>query len=271
METTPRTVQLHTGRPIPALGLGTWELTHDTAGTVETALRLGYRMIDTSGDYGTQPGIGEALDRSSVDRSEIYLVTKVEEDEDAYEATGRNLDELRTGYADLMLIHRPPPDEPGRALWEGLIRARDDGLTTDIGVSNYSIDQIEALIDATGEIPVVNQIEWSPFGWSREMLDYCRKRRIVIQAYSPLTRARRLDDRKLGEIAAACRRTAAQVLIRWNLQCGVVAVPKANRANHLRENLGAFDFELTHEQMAALNGLNEEWSSLGRSLLYARA
>jgi diketogulonate reductase-like aldo/keto reductase len=268
METTARTVQLHTGRTMPALGLGTWELTNDTAGTVEAALGLGYRMIDTSGDYGTQPGIGKALDRTGVDRREIYLVTKIEEDEDAYEATARNLEELGVDDADLVLIHRPPPDDPGRALWEGLIRARNDGLATEIGVSNYSVDQIDALVDTTGEIPVVNQIEWTPFGWSREMLDYCLSRRIVIQAYSPLTRARRLDDPRLGEIAGACRRTAAQVLIRWNLQCGVAPLPKANRRAHLEENLAVFDFELTDEQMASLNDLNEEWSSLGRSLLY---
>lgn len=163
------TLPLHTGRAKPVLGLGTWQLTHDTAGTVEAALRLGYRMIDTAVDYDTQPGIGEAIRRSDLDREEMYLVTKVEEDEDAYEATARNLRELGLEYADLMLIHRPPARGVGRELWEGLVRARDDGLTRDIGVSNYSIDQMEELIEATGEVPAVNQIEWTPLGWSREM------------------------------------------------------------------------------------------------------
>lgn len=265
----PLTMQLHTGREIPAVGLGTWQLTHDTAGTVEAALRLGYRMVDAAVDYRTQPGIGEAVDRSSLGRGAIYIVTKVEENEDAYEGTVRNLGELRLDHVDLVLIHRPSPDHAGRELWEGLIGARDDGLTTDIGVSNYSVEEIEELIGETGEVPVVNQIEWTPFGWSREMLDYCRERRIVIQAYSPLTRTRRLDDAKLVEIGDACNKTPAHVLIRWSLQSGVVPIPKANRRDHLEENLDVFDFELTDEQMAALNDLNEEWSSLGRSLQYA--
>jgi diketogulonate reductase-like aldo/keto reductase len=262
------TLPLLTGRTMPVIGVGTWQLTQDTAGTLEHALRLGYRLIDTSGDYGTQAGVGEALRRSDIGRGEVFVVTKVEEDDDAYEATRRNLGELGLEYADLMLIHRPPPEGVGVELWEGLIAARDDGLARDIGVSNYSIEQIEALVDATGESPATNQIEWSPFGWSREMLDYCRERRITIQAYSPLTRAGRLGDERLTEIAAACDKTPAQVLLRWSLQLGTVPLPKANRREHLVENLDVFDFELNDEQMDELGRLNEQWSSLGASLQY---
>lgn len=262
------TVRLHTGRAMPVLGLGTWQLTDDTAGTVEEALRLGYRMIDTAVDYYTQPGIGVALQRTTVDRADIFLVTKIEEDEDAYEATVRDLKELRTDYADLMLIHRPPDDGPGVHLWEGLIRAKKEGLAREIGVSNYSTDEIDELADATGELPVVNQIEWTPFGWSRDMLEYCREKGIVIQSYSPLTRAERLGDGRLVEIARRCGRTPAQVLLRWNLQMGLSTVPKANRRNHLEENLAMFDFEIDDEDMQRLNDLNEQWSALGRTLQY---
>ena len=257
------TMELRTGRSMPVLGLGTWQLDDDTAGTVEGALDLGYRMIDTSGDYGTQPGIGEALRRTDVDRREIYLVTKVEEDEDAYEATVRNLSELGLEYADLMLIHRPPRTGPGRELWEGLIRARDEGLALDIGVSNYSTEQIDELIRATDETPAVNQIEWSPFGWSREMLDFCAHRGIVIQAYSPLTRGRRLDSERLRSVAAGHGRTPAQVLLRWSIQRGTAPLPKANRRDHLVENLEALDFELDADDLDVLNSLNEQYSSLG--------
>jgi diketogulonate reductase-like aldo/keto reductase len=260
---TTTTLPLHTGREMPIIGLGTWQLTEDTAGTVHEALRLGYRMIDTSGDYGTQPGIGEGLRRTDVDRDEIYLVTKVEEYDDAYEATVTDLRELGLEYADLMLIHRPPPRGPGRELWEGLIRAREDGLTRDIGVSNYSIEQMEQLSDATGERPVVNQIEWTPFGWSREMLDYCREHGIVIQAYSPLTRTRRLDDETLKQLAGEYQKTPAQVLLRWNVQLGSAALPKANRRDHLVENLEIFDFELNDAHLAQLERLNDTYSSLG--------
>ena len=218
-------LRLHTGRQMPVLGLGTWQLTRDTAGTVAEALRLGYRMIDTAVDYCTQPGIGEAIRASGLRREEIFLVAKVEENEDAYEGTVRDLVELGLDHADLMLIHRPPPGGAGLELWQGLIRARDDGLARDIGVSNYSIRQIETLMDATGEVPVANQIEWTPFGWSPEMLAYCRGRGIVVQAYSPLTRGVRLGDSRLAQIAAAYGKSSAQVLIRWKLQSGVVPLP----------------------------------------------
>jgi 2,5-diketo-D-gluconate reductase A len=158
----PSKLRLHTGRSMPVMGLGTWELTRDTSGTVQKALRLGYRMIDTADDYGTQPGIGEALQRSGFDRRKVYLVAKVEEDEDSYDSTCRSLAELDQDYADLMLIHRLPSAGVGRDLWEGLIRARNYGLTRgDIGVSNYSVEQIERLIEETGEKPAVNQIEWT--------------------------------------------------------------------------------------------------------------
>jgi len=134
---------------MPVIGVGTWQLTDDTAGTLEHALRLGYRMLDTSGDYGTEAGVGDAIRRSRLDRSEIFVVTKVEEDEDAFESTWQALRELRLDHVDLVLVHRPPPRGAGEALWEGLLRARDAGLARDIGVSNYSIDQIERLVDAT--------------------------------------------------------------------------------------------------------------------------
>lgn len=261
-------LKLRTGDAMPVIGLGTWQLTHDTAATVEEALRLGYRMIDTSGDYGTQPRIGEALRRTDVARDDIFLVTKVEEDEDAYEATRRNLRELGLEYADLMLIHRPPSTGAGQELWEGLTRARDEGFTRDIGVSNYSAEQIDELVRATGEIPAVNQIEWSPFGWSPDLLAYCREREIVIQAYSPLTRSERLGDHRLVEMGAEYGKTPAQLLLRWNLQLGVAPLPKANRREHLVENLDVLDFEISEAHLANLHRLNETYSSL-ESLPYA--
>jgi diketogulonate reductase-like aldo/keto reductase len=256
------TVPLLSGRSMPVMGLGTWQLTHDTAGTVAEALRLGYRLIDTSGDYGTQPGVGEGIYRSGIGRDEIFLTTKVEETDDAYDGTVRDLRELGLEWADLMLIHRPPRRGVGRELWEGLIQARDEGLTRDIGVSNYTIEQMDELIRATGETPAVNQIEWSPFGWSPEMLSWCRERGIVIQAYSPLTRGRRLDDQRLAEMAAEYGKTPAQLLLRWNVQLGTVPLPKANQMEHLVENAGTFDFEIREPDVERLGQLNEVYSAL---------
>jgi 2,5-diketo-D-gluconate reductase A len=256
------TIALRTGARMPVLGLGTWELVDDTAGTVAHALDLGYQMIDTACDYGSQRGIGEALRRHG-EREGIFLVAKVEETDDAYRATKKYLGEIGTGYADLLLIHRPPDDGPGEALWNGLVRAREEGLARDIGVSNYSIEQLQALVRATGEVPVVNQIEWSPLGHSDSMLEFCRNEGIVIQAYSPLTRAERLDDTRLEDIAARYGRTPAQLLIRWNLQLGTVPLPKANHKEHLQENIAVFEFEITDDDMSALSALNERYSSLG--------
>lgn len=258
------TITLRSGNKMPIMGLGTWQLNKDTAQTVAHALRLGYRMIDTSGDYGTQPGIGEGIRLSDISREKLYITTKVEEYEDAYEAAAYNLKELQLAYADLILIHRPPGVGVGESLWKGLIRAKADGLTRDIGVSNYGQEQIEHLIEATGEVPVVNQIEWTPLGHSRDMLEFCRQQGIVIQAYSPLTRTKRFHDPELDDIARAHGKTAAQVLLRWNLQMGTVPLPKANKLEHLEENLQIFDFELSQDEMHTLGSMNQHYSSLGK-------
>ncbi|MGX5733749.1 aldo/keto reductase [Bosea thiooxidans] len=260
---TEHDIRLHTGRTMPAMGIGTWQLSRDTADTIAFALDLGYSMIDTSGDYGTQPGIGEGIKRSGKPRSDFYLVTKVEETDDAYQATRRNLDELALDHADLMLIHRPPRTGAGEALWRGLIRARQEGMTADIGVSNYRTDQIDALIRDTGEVPTVNQIEWSPFGHSPAMLDYANTKGIAIQAYSPLTRGHRLDDETLIGMAGKYGKTPAQLLIRWNIQNKVAPLPKANLRAHAEENFAVFDFEIEADDMGVLDRLNERFSALG--------
>jgi 2,5-diketo-D-gluconate reductase A len=247
---------------MPVLGLGTWQLTDDTAADVEHALEIGYRLIDTSGDYGTQVGIGRALRSTAIDRDDVFLVTKVEEDEDAYEAAQRNLEELDQRYVDLLLIHRPPRGGAGEPLWEGLIEARRDGLAREIGVSNYTSAQIDRLVETTGERPAVNQVEWSPFGHSWELMEHAKQNAIVIQAYGPLTRGQRLSDRTPVEIGELHGRSSAQVLLRWCIQVDAVPIPKASRAEHRQENLEALDFELEPAEMDALTGLNEHYSSL---------
>lgn len=263
------TVKLNSGHSMPIIGLGTWQLTEDTAGTVEYALKLGYRLIDTSSDYGSQKGIGEALKRTDIARQDIYLVTKVEEDDEAYQATKDYLAEMQQEYADLMLVHRPPRDgTAGEELWQSLIRAKKEGLTRDIGVSNYNEEQIQSLIDDSGDTPAVNQIEWTPFGHSDDMKKFCDSKSIVIQAYSPLTREERTDDEKLNQIARKYSKTAEQLLIRWNLQLGVVPLPKANSRDHLQQNLDVFDFQIDDDDMAALAQMNRDYSSTMTSLPY---
>ncbi len=267
--TAQSTIILNSGRKMPVIGLGSWELTDDTAESVARALQFGFRMVDTSGDYGTQPDVGEGIRLSGFGRESIYLSTKVEETDKAYQATKQDLDELDFNYADLMLIHRPPKRGFGLELWEGLIQARNEGLTRDIGVSNYSIEQIQALIDATGEVPVVNQIEWTPFGHSKEMLGYCQENGIIIQAYSPLTHGERLDDGDLVEIAETYHKTPSQILIRWNVQHRTVPIVKASSLEHFQEDIDVFDFKISDDDMQALDALNEEYSALG-SLPYVK-
>lgn len=167
-----------------------------------------------------------------------------------------------------MLIHRPPASGAGGELWRDLAQARADGLTRDLGVSNYSTELLDRLIAATGETPVVNQVEWSPFGHSADMLHYCQERGIAIQAYSPLTRAERLDDATLGTVAAKYGKTPAQLLIRWNLQIGTVPLPKANRQGRLQDNVEVFEFEISDADMATLNEMNTHYSALGPTLQY---
>lgn len=255
---------LASGNRMPLLGLGTWQLNSHTVDSISSALALGFRMLDTSADYHTQRGIGDSIKACGIERDSMYIVTKVDPQEDAYAATRKSLAQLKLNYVDLVLIHRPPVDGAGEAAWQGLRRAKREGLVHDIGVSSYSIECIEELVYLTGEMPAVNQIEWSPFGHSPRMLDFCRDNDIIIQAWSPLTRATRLNDDKVGAMAARYGKTPAQLLIRWNLQLGVVPLPKSNQARHQRDNLNVFDFEITAHDMTRLNGLNQHYSALDR-------
>lgn len=262
------TVQLHTGRAMPVIGLGTWGIKGSKRQAVEEALACGYRMIDTSRDYDSQPSIGELVSRGAIPRESLYLVTKVEETDDAYEATLQALEELRTDYIDLILIHRPPRTGAGVELWRGLIRAQKEGKVRDIGVSNYSEQQIQTIAGATGVVPVVNQIEWSPFGWSQQMYDFCKANAIIIQTYSPLTRGQRISDGVLAQIADRHNKTPAQIMIRWALQHGLVPIPKAESDQHIKENISVFDFALNSEDMSALDSLNENFSALAPMPIY---
>lgn len=248
---------------MPIIGFGTWQLTgNDAYKAVSYALQTGYRMIDTSGDYGNQAQVGKAIADSGIPRKKIFLTTKVEEDEDTYDSVRKNLDELTVDYADLVLIHRPAKRGKNVQLWEGLIRACQEGLTKDIGVSNFSIAHIDEITKITTKMPVVNQLEWSPFGYSTEMLEYCQRNKIVLQAYSPLTRTKRLNEPVLTDIATKYGKTPAQLLLRWNIEHAVVPLPKATSQEHIAENAAIFDFAITRQDMAALDSLNEQYSAL---------
>jgi 2,5-diketo-D-gluconate reductase A len=248
---------------MPVLGLGTLQFANDTVECIHGALEAGYRMIDTALGYGSQAGIGAAVRAGRVPREELFVVTKIEATDTPVAGIVRDLSEMGLGYADLTLIHRPPRDGMDEPLWEGLMRARDEGLVRDIGVSNYSARGIDRLTRASGEAPAVNQVEWTPFGHDAALAAHHRRAGIVLMACSPLTRGLRLDDPTLGEIARSVHKTPAQVLLRWSLQKSAVPIPKANRPDHCRENLDIFDFTLAPRDMRRLDALNAHWSALG--------
>jgi len=261
---TPETCRvLPSGNRMPLMGLGTWELTVRTVETLCNALELGFRMIDTAPGYHTQRGIGDAIRACGFERDAVFVVTKIDPREDAYSAIRKSLGQMRLDHVDLALIEEPPEHGVGEMAWQGLRRAKREGLARDIGVCSYSIDAIEELVYRTGEMPAVNQVEWTPFGHSPRMLDFCRENEITIQALSPLTRGKRLGDDKMASMAARYGKTSAQLLLRWNLQLGVVPLPKANHVQHQRENLNLFDFEILPQDMARLNALNEHYSARG--------
>lgn len=264
------TIKLNSGHEMPVIGLGTWQLhNHHATDVVKQALELGYRLVDTSGNYGNQRQVGNGIKKSSVDREEIFVVNKVETTDEPYQVSKDFCKAMGLEYIDMMLLHWPARNDADNVeLFKGLIQARNEGFIKSIGVSNFSEAQIREVIDATGEVPSVNQIEWSPFGHSMDMLEFCRDEGIVIQAYSPLTRAHELYGTHIEELADAYGKTPAQLLLRWNIQLGTVPIPKASSIEHLEENLDIFDFEISADDMADLNNLNEEYSVLQGSLSY---
>ena len=245
------------GGVIPVMGLGTWQSEgSDAELAVSTALQLGYRHVDTATGYGNEAQVGRALATRGIDRDDVFLTTKLPPDhaDRARQTLMESLAALGTDHLDLWLIHWPPGGQARPDVWEELRRARDEGHVRSIGVSNYSIAQIDELIAATGEAPAVNQIPYSPVDHDAALLAAHRERGVVVEGYSPLKRT----DLAAGPIAAAARAhgaTPAQVVLRWHVEHDVVVIPKSVRRERLEENLAALDLTLTPEEVAAIDGL----------------
>lgn len=254
-------VRLNDGAAMPVLGLGLWQAHGKECVTaVRTALALGYRLFDTATIYGNEKEVGQAVRESGVPREDMFLTTKVWNSEQGYESTltacEASLRRLGTDYVDLYLIHWPAQH---RRLdtWRALLKLQGEGKARSIGVSNYTVRHLEEVRAASPVLPAANQIELHPFLHPVDVTEYCRQKGIQVEAYSPLTRGRRLSDRTVTRIGGKYRRTPAQVLIRWSLQHGFVPIPKSTRLEHIRENATVFDFELAPEDMKALDALNE--------------
>jgi len=256
-------VRLNNGVEMPVLGLGVWNIPagRATQASVRSALSTGYRLIDTAKLYGNEADVAIAVQESGVPREDVFVTTKLWNTDHGYksaiQAFEESLSRMRMEYVDLYLIHWPVRGPARIESWDALVDLYKEGKCRAIGVSNYMMNHIEE-IRGSPVAPAVNQIEFSPFLYQKEILEYCRQRGIVVEAYSPLTRGRRLNDRRLQAIAAKYGRSPAQILLRWGLQHGLVMIPKSSRPDHIRENANVFDFEIRAEDMAALDALDEQ-------------
>lgn len=254
-------VPMGDGIPIPQFGVGTYKVTDaDAERVVSEALEVGYRHIDTAAMYGNEEGVGRAIRASGIPRDELFVTTKVWNDDHgrdrARDAMDRSLERLGLPVVDLILIHWPAAE---RGLyvetWEALVRARSEGLTRSIGVSNFLVPHLEALAAAGLPAPAVDQIELHPRHQQRETTSYLAEHGIAVQAWSPLARGAVADADVVRDAARAHDRTDAQVVLRWHVQRGTIVFPKTTRRERLIENADVFDFALTEEEMAGITAL----------------
>jgi 2,5-diketo-D-gluconate reductase A len=243
---------------MPLLGFGTWQITGPDAVTATVAaLEAGYRHLDTATVYRNEAEVGRALAESGVPREDVFLTTKCPPERVGREreTLEQSLDALRTDHLDLWLIHWTVDSaDERRAMWEAFVAAQDDGLVRDIGVSNYSPAQIDELADATGVKPTVDQIKWSPLLYDAGLAGELADRGVVLEGYSAL-RGGTLTDPTITGVAERLGRTPAQVIVRWHLQHGFVAIPKSSKPDRIAANADVSGFELSDDDMAALDGL----------------
>jgi diketogulonate reductase-like aldo/keto reductase len=253
---------------MPLLGFGTWQLTGRTAhDSVRAALEVGYRQIDTATMYGNERQVGAALRESGLPRDDVFITSKLAPDRFGKygmdlrirgrrpgQALAQSLEQLGVPQLDLWLMHWPPRFGVGAAVWQQFVAARDEGLVRDIGVSNYSLEQVDELTARTGVAPAVNQIRWSPSSFDRAVLDGHRERGVVLEGDSGL-RGGVLKQPLVVEIADRIARTPAQVVIRWHLDHSVVVVPRSRDPEHIRTNAEVAGFRLSESDVAALDAL----------------
>jgi len=255
--TSQEDVRLSDGVSIPLIGFGTWQLDGDDAyNGVRAALEIGYRHIDTATAYGNEDRVGAAVRDSGLGRENVFITTKCPPGNAGREAQtlDASLRALGTDFVDLWLVHWPPHGGASPDMWKAFIEALEQGKTRAIGVSNYSIAQIDELIAATGQAPALNQIPWNPFTFNEREVAELRNRQVVLEGYSPLKRSD-LGNPVLAEIAAAHGKTAAQVILRWHVEHGFVVIPRSRRRERIEENFAIFDFELTKEELRGLDSL----------------
>jgi 2,5-diketo-D-gluconate reductase A len=255
-------VSLHDGAEIPQLGFGVFQIpSEDTQEKVEEALAVGYRHIDTAAAYGNEAGVGAAIAATGIRREDVFVTTKLWNSEQGYDSTLRafdkSLERLGTGHVDLYLIHWPRPDRDlFLDTWRAFERINEEGGARSIGVSNFRVEDLERLEAEAERQPTVNQVELHPRFQQAELRAWHADHEIATEAWSPLAQGDLLEDGTIETVAAHHDRSPAQVILRWHLQVGNVVIPKSATPERIRENFEVFDFELSEDDMAALERLD---------------
>lgn len=264
MDSETTTTPLSDGNSIPRIGLGVLRVPADDAQlSVRTALESGYRSIDTAAVYGNEDGVGRGIRESGIPRDEVFITTKVWNTNHGYQETldafDKSIDRLGVDHVDLYLIHWPMVSV-GRIpeTWQALQEIKRQGRARSIGVSNFLVTHLEQLAEDSDEVPTVNQIELHPHMQQDELRAYHRSHGITTEAWSPLGQGRALEDPHLGQIAQEHGRSIAQIVLRWHLQLGNVAIPKSSNPERIRQNIEVFDFELSLDEMQTIAGLNQD-------------
>ena len=251
------TATLARGSAMPLLGFGTWQIKgEDAVRATSVALEAGYRHLDTATVYGNEAEVGRALADSGVARDDVFLTTKFPPNRAGHEldTLRESLEMLQTDHVDLWLIHWPGEGSANEDIWRRFVEAREAGLTREIGVSNFDESLLDSVAAAAGEVPSVNQIEWSPLLYDADVLAGHRARDIVLEGYSAL-RGGTLDHPAIVAIAERHERTTAQVIVRWHLQHGIVVIPKSVHPDRIRANADVAGFTLSADDMAVIDAL----------------
>jgi len=263
-------ITLQNGIGIPKIGFGTWKIPDGEVveEAVLSALEAGYRLIDTATIYGNESGVGSAIEKSAISRGKLFITTKLWNEDQGFDETqaafAKSLRVLQLEYLDLYLMHWPVT---GKRLesWRAMEELYKSGQVKSIGVSNFTVRHLEELLQHANVVPAVNQVELHPFLFDqqKELLEFCRAHGIVVEAYSPLAHANRMNDKTVGELAEKYGKSNAQILLRWAVQRGTIPIPKSTNRIRMKENIEIFDFSIDDADMNKLNNLGDNFRTCG--------
>ncbi len=259
-------LKMNNGIVIPQFGLGVYlaKRGRECRKAVNWALEAGYRHFDTAASYGNEKDVGKAIRNSGIKREEIFITTKLWNNDQGFEsalkAFDKSLKTLNSKYVDLYLIHWPVKDKR-KDSWKALEKIYESGYCRSIGVSNYMINHLQELLTYANIIPALNQVEFSPFLYQKNLLEFCTKSKILLGAYAPLTRMKKMEDPKLNLISKSLNKTPAQILLRWAIEHDLVVTPKTVNKERVFENANIFDFCIQEENMRILDTMNEDFRS----------